>query len=82
MAIDTEDKRRVAIGVLPVPDSDINRADRRHVLLIYRGILQAAVLGVKVGLLDMSAWLKLEDESDWVQIIDESDYLQLEKDKG
>jgi hypothetical protein len=36
MAIDTQNKRRSAIRVLPIPDGSIDSADRRHALGYYR----------------------------------------------
>ncbi len=39
MAIDTEDKRRSIIGVLPIPDGEaITEADRKQVAWIYNGL--------------------------------------------
>jgi hypothetical protein len=39
MAIDTEDKRRSAIGVLPIPDGEVlTEADRKQVVWIYNGL--------------------------------------------
>jgi hypothetical protein len=38
MAIDTENKRRSVIYILPIPDGIIDADDRRHVAYIYRGI--------------------------------------------
>jgi hypothetical protein len=35
MAIDTENKRRVITGILPVPDGSIDTNDRRHVTGLY-----------------------------------------------
>jgi hypothetical protein len=45
MAIDTENKRRSVVHVLPVPDSDIDQADRQQVAWIYSGILVIQLLG-------------------------------------
>lgn len=45
MAIDTENKRRSIARVLPIPDSDINQADRQQVAWIYSGILVIQLLG-------------------------------------
>lgn len=39
MAVDTENKRRSVVYILPVPDSDISLADRQQVAYIYSGIL-------------------------------------------
>jgi len=39
MAIDTENKRRSTMAVLPVPDGTIAQADRQQVAWIYAGIL-------------------------------------------
>ncbi len=39
MAIDTEDKRRSVVGVLPIPDGEaITEADRKQVAWIYNGL--------------------------------------------
>lgn len=46
MAIDTENKRRSVGHILPVPNSDIDQADRQQVAWIYSGILAVQVLGV------------------------------------
>lgn len=35
MAIDTENKRRLIAGVLPVPNNDVGANDRKQVLRIY-----------------------------------------------
>ena len=40
MAIDTENKRRSVLGVLPVPDGVIDGCDRRQVLRLYRGFVR------------------------------------------
>jgi len=45
MAIDTENKRRSIAHILPIPDSDINQADRQQVTWIYSGILVIQLLG-------------------------------------
>lgn len=45
MAIDTENKRRNIGHILPVPDNDINQADRQQVARIYSGILVIQLLG-------------------------------------
>ena len=45
MAVDTQNKRRATVGVLPVPDGTIATADRQHVLWIYPGILAGAPSG-------------------------------------
>lgn len=46
MAIDTENKRRSAAHILPVPDGNIiNQADRQQVAWIYSGILVIQLLG-------------------------------------
>lgn len=45
MAIDTENKRRSIIYILPLPDNDINQADRQQVTWIYSGILVIQILG-------------------------------------
>lgn len=45
MAIDTENKRRSVAHILPVPDSDIDQADRQQVAWIYSGILVIQLLG-------------------------------------
>ncbi len=45
MAIDTENKRRSVAHILPIPDSDINQADRQQVAWIYSGILVIQLLG-------------------------------------
>jgi hypothetical protein len=45
MAIDTENKRRSIIYVLPIPDSNIDQADRQQVAWIYSGILAIQLLG-------------------------------------
>jgi hypothetical protein len=45
MAIDTEDKRRSVAHILPIPDSDIDQADRQQVAWIYSGILVIQLLG-------------------------------------
>lgn len=38
MAIDTENKRRSTVYVLPVPDSSIDPADKQQVAYIYSGL--------------------------------------------
>ena len=39
MAIDTEDKRRSVVGVLPIPDGQsLTEADRKQVAWIYNGL--------------------------------------------
>lgn len=39
MAIDTEDKRRSVIGILPIPDGEaLTEADRKQVAWIYNGL--------------------------------------------
>lgn len=38
MAIDTENKRRSVLGVLPVPDGSIDAPDKLHLWEIYSGI--------------------------------------------
>lgn len=45
MAIDTENKRRSIARVLPIPDSNIDQADRQQVTWIYSGILAIQLLG-------------------------------------
>lgn len=45
MAIDTENKRRSIARILPLPDSDINQADRQQAAWIYSGILAIQLLG-------------------------------------
>jgi hypothetical protein len=45
MAIDTENKRRSVARILPLPDSDIDQADRQQVAWIYSGILAIQLLG-------------------------------------
>ena len=45
MAIDTENKRRSTIAVLPIPNSDIDQGDRQQVTLHYRGILAVPPVG-------------------------------------
>ena len=39
MAIDTEDKRRSVVGILPVTDGAIFGVDKQHVAGFYRGII-------------------------------------------
>lgn len=39
MSIDTENKRRSILPVLPRPNNDIDAHDRRSVLLIYNGFI-------------------------------------------
>jgi hypothetical protein len=39
MAIDTHDKRRSVIGVMPVADGVIDTQDRPHIAGLYRGIV-------------------------------------------
>lgn len=46
MAIDTENKRRSVVYILPVPDSTIDQADRQQAIWIYSGILAAATTAV------------------------------------
>ena len=41
--IDTEDKRRSVVQIMPVPNSTINAADRKHATGLYRGPEAAAV---------------------------------------
>jgi hypothetical protein len=45
MAIDTENKRRSALGrfVLPRPDGSIGQADRQHKVWKYAGILSSEI---------------------------------------
>lgn len=50
MAIDTENKRRSTMAVLPVPDGTVGQADRQQVAWIYAGILVTASI---VGLIDL-----------------------------
>jgi hypothetical protein len=39
MAIDTEDKRRSVVGILPIPDGEtLTEADRKQVIWIYNGL--------------------------------------------
>ncbi len=38
MAVNTEDRRRSFLPVLPVADSEVDAGDRRSVMLIYSGI--------------------------------------------
>lgn len=38
MAIDTEDKRRSVVQIIPIPDNLINAGDREQVAGLYRGI--------------------------------------------
>ncbi len=39
MAIDTEDKRRSVVGILPIPDGQsLTEADRKQVAWIYNGL--------------------------------------------
>jgi hypothetical protein len=45
MAIDTENKRRSIAHILPIPDGNINQADRQQVAWIYSGILAVQLLG-------------------------------------
>lgn len=45
MPIDTENKRRSVLGILPVPDGSIDAQDRRQVLGLYRMYEVAAVGG-------------------------------------
>lgn len=45
MAIDTENKRRSIARILPIPDGNINQADRQQVAWIYSGILVIQLLG-------------------------------------
>jgi hypothetical protein len=45
MAIDTENKRRSVAHILPIPDADIDQADRQQVAWIYSGILAIQLLG-------------------------------------
>lgn len=45
MAIDTENKRRSVNYILPIPNSDIEQADRQQVAWIYSGILVVQLLG-------------------------------------
>jgi hypothetical protein len=45
MAIDTENKRRSVVHILPIPDADIDQADRQQVAWIYSGILAIQLLG-------------------------------------
>ena len=53
MAIDTEDKRRSVIGILPIADGTISGVDKQHVAGFYRGI-PAAVPVVTPYPLNMS----------------------------
>ena len=47
MAVDTEDKRRHAVGVkIPKPDGDIDQADRQQVAGVYPGILADEAAGL------------------------------------
>ena len=58
MAIDTENKRRSIVGVLPIPDGEpVTEADRKQVAWIYNGLpfiepeeltLQLRKLGLKL----------------------------------
>jgi hypothetical protein len=45
VAIDTENKRRSVNYILPIPNSDIEQADRQQVAWIYSGILVVQLLG-------------------------------------
>jgi hypothetical protein len=45
MAIDTENKRRSVAHILPIPDNEIDQADRQQVAWIYSGILVIQLLG-------------------------------------
>ena len=38
MAIDSEDKRRSVIGILPIADNLISGVDKQHIAGLYRGI--------------------------------------------
>lgn len=42
MAIDTEDRRRSVVGILPVADGTVFGVDKRHVAGFYRGIAAVA----------------------------------------
>ena len=42
MAIDTEDRRRSVVGILPMADSTIYGVDKQHVAGFYRGIAAAS----------------------------------------
>lgn len=44
MAVDTQNKRRSVVFILPVPDSVIGQADRQQVARLYSGILAAIVV--------------------------------------
>lgn len=38
MAINTEDRRRSVVGILPIADGTISGVDKQHVAGFYRGI--------------------------------------------
>jgi hypothetical protein len=44
MAVDTEDKRRSVLTVLPIPNADVDAGDREQVAWLYRGIPAAPPL--------------------------------------
>ena len=57
MAIDTEDKRRSVIRVLPIPDGElITEADRKQVAWIYNGLpfIEPEELTLKLRKLDLT----------------------------
>ena len=74
MAINTENRRRSTLGVLPVPDGTIGQADRQQVLEIYAGILATAPVAV-VGMkrkpprIDVRIWEQLRREDEEIIVL-------------
>lgn len=46
--IDTENKRRSVVQILPVPDSIIDKADREHSAGLYRGIAASPLVDGRI----------------------------------
>ena len=45
MAIDSEDKRRSVLRILPIADNSISGVDKQHIVGLYRGIAAQSPLG-------------------------------------
>jgi hypothetical protein len=45
MAIDSEDKRRSVLRILPIADNSISGVDKQHIVGLYRGIAAQAPAG-------------------------------------
>ena len=51
MAIDSEDKRRSVVRIMPIADGTISGVDKQHVAGLYRGIAAQSPLGVGAPIL-------------------------------